>query len=100
MKKEELDLAKRYKQVSYKLSIGLTIFVIILGSIIFGVGLFLLVYFLTQMLIILGSIMMVVGIFDIILAIKFYRVTKRRIANMSDEEARRRYERIHGIEKK
>ncbi len=96
----EDEIALRYKKTSSKVALGMTIFIIILGSIIFGVGLFLLIYYLTKMFIILGCIMMVVGIFDIILAIKFYIFTKRRISKMSNSEARRRYEKIHGIEKK
>lgn len=96
MEKEE-DYSERYKRVSYKLAFGLMIFVIVVGSIIIGVGLFLAIYFQTSMLITLGSIMGIVGVLDILLAIKFYKATKKRIANMKDSEANKRYKRIHGI---
>ena len=97
MKKEELDFAERYKRVSYKLALGMMIFVIIIGAVIIGVGLFLAIYFLESTFIILGSIMAVVGILDILLAVKFYFSTKKRIARMKDSEAEARYKRIHGI---
>ena len=88
---EKEDYSERYKKVSYRLALGLMIFVIVVGVVILGVGIFLAVYFQTQMLIIMGSIMGVVGILDIVLAVKFYISTKKRIANMKDSEANKRY---------
>ncbi len=97
MRKEELSYSERYKKVSYKLALGMMIFVIILGTIIIGVGLFLAIYFQEKTLIIMGSIMGIVGVLDIVLAIKFYISTKKRISRMRDGEAEARYKRIHGI---
>ena len=97
MRKEELSYSERYKKVSYKLALGMMIFVIILGTIIIGVGLFLAIYFQEKTLIIMGSIMGIVGVLDIVLAIKFYISTKKRISRMRDSEAEARYKRIHGI---
>ncbi len=94
---EEKNYSEKYKKTASKLALGLMIFVIIIGSVIIGVGLFLAIYFKTGLLITMGSIMAVVGVFDILLAIRFYLVTKRRIAKIRDEEAIERYKRIHGI---
>ena len=94
---EEKNYSEKYKKTASKLALGLMIFVIIIGSVIIGVGLFLAIYFQTGLLITMGSIMAVVGVFDILLAIRFYLVTKRRIAKIRDEEAIERYKRIHGI---
>ena len=97
MNKEEEIYSEKYKKTAKKLAFGLMIFVIIMGAIIIGVGLFLAFYFMTKTLIIIGSIMLAVGIFDILLAIKFDKSTKDRIKYMKDREAIDRYKRIHGI---
>ena len=91
------NYSEKYKKTASKLALGLMIFVIIVGGIIIAVGLFLAIYFKTTLLITMGSIMCVVGLFDILLAIKFYLATKKRIAKIKDEEAVERYKRIHGI---
>ena len=87
----------KYKKTAKKLALGLMIFVLIVGAVIVGFGLFFIIYFQTQMMITLGSIMCVVGILDAILSIRFYQVTKRRISKITDKEAEDRYKRIHGI---
>lgn len=94
---EEENYALRYKKVSYRLALGMMIFVLIMGTVIIVVGLFLAIYFQTGTLIATGSIMALVGVLDIILAIRFYISTKKRIARMKDNEAIKRYKRIHGI---
>ncbi len=93
----DAEYALKYKKTAGKLSLGLMIFVLIMGAVIVGFGLFFIIYFLTQMMITLGSIMCVVGILDAVLAVRFYQVTKKRIAKISDKEAIERYKRIHGI---
>ena len=94
---ENKEYSEKYKKTASKLALGLMIFVIIVGSVIIGVGLFLAIYFKTPIMIIMGSIMGVVGVLDILLAVKFYLVTKKRIAKIRDQEAIERYKRIHGI---
>lgn len=94
---EDRIYSDKYKRTARKLSLGMMIFVLIVSVIILGVGLFLAIYFKTTTLIVLGVIMCVVAILDSILAIRFYIVTKRRIAKMKDREAIDRYKRIHGI---
>ncbi len=94
---ENNNYSEKYKKTASKLALGLMIFVLIVGAVIIGFGLFIAIYYKTGMLIAVGVIMAAVGIFDILLSIRFYVVTKRRIAKIKDEEAEERYKRIHGI---
>lgn len=97
IKEEELVYAAKYKKTAKKLAFGISLFIIILGAIIIGVGIFLAIFFQTRTLIILGSIMFGVGVVDIILGVKFNNSTKDRIKYMNDKDAIARYKRIHGI---
>jgi len=94
----ENNYSEKYKKTATKVAFGMMIFIIVIGVVIIGFGLFIAIYNNTNgFLIGVGSVMCVVGIFDILLGIKFYKTTRRRIAKITDKEAISRYKRIHGI---
>ena len=94
---ENENIALKYKKTAKKVAVAIMIFIILIGSIILGFGLFIAIYYKTGILIAVGSVMCVVGVFDILLGIRFNKVTKRRIDKIKDSEAIERYKRIHGI---
>ena len=69
-KEEELEYANKYKKTAKKLGKVISIFIIVFGLVLIGVGIFLAVYNRTTIIIIIGSIMGIAGLLDIILAIK------------------------------
>ena len=98
-KEEELEYANKYKKTAKKLGKVISIFIIVFGLVLIGVGIFLAVYNRTTIIIIIGSIMGIAGLLDIILAIKFNRFTNNRLEHISNKEACFRYCKIHGFKK-
>jgi len=94
---ENENLALKYKKTAKKVSFFVMIFIIAVGAIILGFGLFIAIYYKTGLLIGVGSVMSVVGLFDILLGIRFNKATLKRIDKIKDSEAIERYKRIHGI---
>ncbi len=98
-KDDELEYANKYKKTAKKLGVVISIFIIIFGILIIGLGIFLACYNRTVIIIVFGSIMGVAGILDIILALKFKKFTDRRLEKISNKEACYRYCKIHGFKK-
>ncbi len=98
-KDDELEYATKYKKTAKKLGIVISVFIIVFGVLLIGVGTFLACYNRTTIIIIIGSIMALAGLVDIVLAIKFKKYTDRRLENISNREACFRYCKIHGFKK-
>lgn len=97
MDKETIEeFSRRYKRVQGRLSIGVTIFIIALGALFLGVGIYFAVVDYTLTKCIIGCIMCTAGVLNIFLGIKFYRFTKKNLLKMNPREAAVRYSRITG----
>ncbi len=90
------EFSNKYKNVQKKLSIAVMLFIILLGLVFIGVGIFLCVYEYHKVRLIIGIIMILAGLLNIALGIKFNRFSQKNISQMSKQEAARRYSRITG----
>lgn len=97
MEKDKIEeFSKKYKSVQKKLSVAVMIFIVCLGLIFIGVGIFLCVYEYHRIRLIIGIIMVSAGLLNIGLGIKFNRFSQKNIEEMPKREAARRYSRITG----
>lgn len=97
MDKEKIEeYSRKYKRVQKKLSVGIMVFILLLGIGFIGVGVFFLVYEFALTRAVIGGIMLVAGILNCLLGIKFNSYSQKNLREMPAEEAARRYSRITG----
>ena len=92
-KKEEFG--NRYQHVQKILTIVVTVIISLFGLGIIVVG-FLLCFSENKYMPIIAVILIIIGIADIVLGVKFFKITLNRIKNMPLKEAAYRYSRITG----
>lgn len=92
-RKEEFAL--KYKSVQKKLTVVVTVIIILFAIAILAMG-FLLMFSDNKYMLIVAVILMLISIFDIILGIKFCKISLKRIKNMPSKEAAYRYSKITG----
>ena len=96
---EKKDYADKYKRTALKLGVVITIFICIFGLLIAATGVFFIIYCSINnemIVVVLGVIMVLAGLLDFGLGTRYNGYTKRRIANITDDEAAYRYCKIHG----
>ncbi len=89
------EYSKRYKSVQKKLSIGVMIFIVLIGGLFLGFG----IYFCLKIefaLKIVGIIMVVAGFFNIFLGVRFNIFSQKNLREMPPKEAAKRYCKITG----
>ena len=91
------EYAMIYRNHQIKLARIIEIFLIILGFIFIGVGIFFVSYQPDKYRIIIGIIMIIAGILDLPLGIKFRKLSIKATNTISDKEAALRYMKIYGI---
>lgn len=97
--KDILEYSEKYKKHQIRLSKGIMIFLLIVGIIFIGCGIFISIYNFNKYRIVVGIIMIVAGILNIPLGIKFKNISIANINKMKPEEAAVRYCKIYGIDK-
>ena len=96
-KEEIINYANKYKKNQRILTIIVSIFIIILGLVFLGIGIFLCLD--EKILIkIIGVVMITAGFLDFMLGIRFIRFSYNNIKYMHNRDAATRYCKIHGIE--
>ena len=91
------EYSQKYRSHQLKLSKGIMIFLLVIGIIIIGSGLFVAIYDFDKAKLIVGLIMIITGIADIPLAIKFNKIVSRNINALNDIECYKRYCKIYGF---
>lgn len=97
MDKETIEeFSRRYKSVQRKLSIVVAGFIMLLGAVFLGVGIYFAVVDYTITKCIIGCIMCTAGVLNVFLGIKFFKFTRKNLEKMPAREAAVRYSRITG----
>ena len=98
MDEKELEYAIKYKKRVKLLALIFMIFIIIMGLGLIALGIYMIVVSEAKVeIIFVGVILLLMGVSDIPLGIYFRLRVNKRINNMSDETAMKRYKRIYGI---
>ena len=98
MNETELAYATKYKKRIKTLALIFMIFIILMGAGLIGLGIYMMVISESKVeIIFVGAILLLMGISDLPLGIYFRTRVNKRINNMSDEDALKRYKRIYGI---
>lgn len=102
MTKEEMKIyADKYRNTQSKLSIVMAIFILIISAVLITFGIILIIYAKGSLAIyFISAIMLILAIADIFVAIRFIKYSKVKFMNMNDQEAAKRYCKIHGFDAK
>ena len=102
MTKEEMVIyAQKYKKTQKKLCIGFGIFIVLIALALFVAATIIMIYANDRGILYgVGAVMIIAGIVDLFFTVKFVKTTLKRLKNIKDIEAAKRYCKIYGFNSK